>query len=65
MKICVKLERFFLETLHMLYDKAQVGVNILDLDKAFAEFIAKNGCESNFLDYGGFQKLFVFQSMTN
>jgi methionyl aminopeptidase len=30
------------------------GTNVLDLDRAFAEHIAANDCESNFKGYGGF-----------
>ncbi|ARU91100.1 methionine aminopeptidase [Spiroplasma clarkii] len=40
-----------------LYDlkkMIQPGVNCLDLDKYFIDFITKNGCESNFKGYYGF-----------
>ncbi|WP_027062995.1 type I methionyl aminopeptidase [Mesoplasma seiffertii] len=40
----------------MLKDMCQVGVNCLDLDRAFEEFILANGCTSNFKGYGGFPK---------
>ncbi|ATZ18539.1 methionine aminopeptidase [Williamsoniiplasma somnilux] len=44
------------EAIAMLKEKTQIGVNCLDLDKAFEEFITKKGCTSNFKGYGGFPK---------
>jgi methionyl aminopeptidase len=40
----------------MLKEKTKVGVNILDLDQAFAKFIQEKGAQSNFLGYNGFPK---------
>ncbi|WP_031542178.1 type I methionyl aminopeptidase [Mesoplasma photuris] len=44
--------RVLSEAIHMLKEMAQVGVNCLDLDKAFIEFIESKNCKSNFKDYG-------------
>src|SRR5699024_5138042 len=40
--------------LKMLRTMIEPGVNVLELDKAFAKFIKENGCESNFKGYYGF-----------
>ncbi|WP_026389224.1 type I methionyl aminopeptidase [[Acholeplasma] multilocale] len=48
--------RVLSEAVQMLKDMCQVGVNCLDLDKAFEEFITSKGCTSNFKGYGGFPK---------
>jgi methionyl aminopeptidase len=40
--------------LKMLRAMIKPGVNVLELDAAFAQFIAENGCESNFKGYYGF-----------
>lgn len=42
--------------LNLLKSMIKPGVNCLDLDKAFEEFIKQNGCESNFKNYQGFPK---------
>lgn len=44
------------QALVMLKEMTQVGVNCLDLDEAFHQFILEHGCQSNFLGYGGFPK---------
>ncbi len=44
------------EGLKMLDNKAQVGVNLLDLDQAFADFLKTKNCLPNFLGYQGFPK---------
>lgn len=44
------------EGLALLDAKAQVGVNLLELDQLFADFLQTKDCEPNFLGYGGFPK---------
>lgn len=44
------------DAIKMLKEKTQVGVNVLDLDYAFSEFIKSKGASSNFLGYHGFPK---------
>jgi len=44
------------EGLKMLDRKAQVGVNLLELDQAFADFLKTKNCLPNFLGYQGFPK---------
>jgi len=42
--------------LKMLNEMAEVGVNVLDLEHAFADFLVKENATSNFLGYHGFPK---------
>lgn len=42
--------------LKMLSEMIKPGVNCLELDEAFENFINKNNCESNFKNYYGFPK---------
>ncbi|EOA07136.1 Methionine aminopeptidase [Mycoplasma yeatsii 13926] len=42
--------------LDMLKKMIKPGINCLDLDKAFEEFIISKGCKSNFKGYHGFPK---------
>ncbi|ASZ08905.1 type I methionyl aminopeptidase [Mesoplasma chauliocola] len=44
------------EAIQMLKSMIKPGVNCLELDKAFEEFITNKGCESNFKGYHGYPK---------
>lgn len=44
------------QAIQMLKEKLAPGVNCLELDQAFHDFIQSKGCQSNFLGYYGFPK---------
>ncbi|ATZ16580.1 methionyl aminopeptidase [Entomoplasma freundtii] len=49
-----KAGQILAEAIEMLKKETQVGVNCLDLDKKFADFITEKGATSNFLNYHGY-----------